>query len=143
MKKKKQAWPDTLGYYSELINKFKIKRADMALFLFFILVSLFSTANMHFIIGFSEGTGSVVVQNNGKRSVLALDSDKLINLGGDKDVCELKISDGQAWITKSNCPKNICVKTGAIEKPGQSIICLHHGIVIEIKGESDVDTSIR
>ncbi|MDE7422441.1 MAG: NusG domain II-containing protein [Lachnospiraceae bacterium] len=48
----------------------------------------------------------------------------------------LRISDGKVWLTEADCPDKICVNTGKIQYLGQSIICLPHKVVVEIKEES-------
>lgn len=41
-------------------------------------------------------------------------------------------------IISADCNDSLCVKQGSIQKVGQNIICLPHGLIIEIKGdESD------
>ena len=49
----------------------------------------------------------------------------------------LVIEDGSARLTGANCPDHLCVNQGAIRYAGDSIICLPHGVVIEITGEGD------
>lgn len=46
---------------------------------------------------------------------------------------KIKVSDGSIGITDADCKDKICVKTGFISKPGQSIICLPHKLMIEVK----------
>ncbi len=50
----------------------------------------------------------------------------------DLGVNTLIIEDKTARIEDANCPDQICVKTFAISKPGESIVCLPHKLVIEI-----------
>lgn len=45
----------------------------------------------------------------------------------------------QIWVEESTCPDKICVKTGKINKPGQSIVCLPTKTVIHIEGVEDMD----
>lgn len=45
----------------------------------------------------------------------------------------LRISGGKVWLLDADCPDKICVNTGKIQFPGQSIICLPHRVVVEIK----------
>ena len=45
-------------------------------------------------------------------------------------------------ITEADCHDDLCVKQGAISKVGQSIICLPHELIIEIKGEESSDSDI-
>lgn len=49
----------------------------------------------------------------------------------------LSIKDGLVQITQADCHDDLCVKQGIISKVGQSIICLPHELVIEIKGDND------
>lgn len=46
-------------------------------------------------------------------------------------------------ISKANCNDQVCVRTGAIDKQGDTVVCLPHKLVIEVKasdgssGDSD------
>lgn len=39
-------------------------------------------------------------------------------------------------ITKANCTDQVCVRRGWITKPGQTIVCLPHKILVEIKSST-------
>lgn len=45
----------------------------------------------------------------------------------------LRIEGGSVWLEEADCPDGICVNTGKIKYAGQSIICLPHKVVVEIK----------
>lgn len=48
------------------------------------------------------------------------------------------ISDNTIQISDADCNDRLCIKQGNISKVGESIICLPHELIIEIKGdESD------
>jgi hypothetical protein len=52
----------------------------------------------------------------------------------------LEISDGRVRMIDSACPDKLCVKTGWISSPGESIVCLPNRVVIEIRsGEGGPD----
>lgn len=53
----------------------------------------------------------------------------------DGGVNELRIADGAVWLESANCPDRLCVKQGKIRYAGDSIICLPHGVVVELTGE--------
>ena len=55
-------------------------------------------------------------------------------IGGTNTLC---IADGSVWLTEADCPDKICVQTGKIRYAGQSIICLPHKAVVEIKEAED------
>lgn len=44
-------------------------------------------------------------------------------------------------IIDANCHDSLCVKQGEISKVGQSIVCLPHKIIIEIKGDEKDSSS--
>jgi len=47
----------------------------------------------------------------------------------------------QVAITKANCTDQVCVRRGWIRKPGQTIVCLPHKLLIEIKSSSGQTSS--
>ena len=43
----------------------------------------------------------------------------------------------------ADCPDKVCVKTGKIKSPGQTVVCLPHRVVIEITGDNaDIDAAV-
>lgn len=53
----------------------------------------------------------------------------------------VELRDEEIRIKSADCPDQICVLTGYISKPGQTIVCLHHRLVIEVvsDGEGKID----
>ena len=49
----------------------------------------------------------------------------------------LVIKDGKASVKNANCPDGICVGHRAISYVGETIVCLPHKVVIEVKNEVD------
>lgn len=49
----------------------------------------------------------------------------------------IAVSDGALRISSATCPDQVCVRTGFIEHAGETIVCLPHRLVIEIKAESE------
>jgi Uncharacterized protein conserved in bacteria len=48
------------------------------------------------------------------------------------DYNTIEVNKDRIRIKKANCPDQICVRTGYISEPGQTIVCLPHRVVIEI-----------
>ena len=44
----------------------------------------------------------------------------------------LKIEDHKIRMISATCPDHLCIKQGAINKKGQSIICLPHKLIVEV-----------
>lgn len=51
----------------------------------------------------------------------------------------IKIKDNKIGIIEADCPDKVCMNPEYIEKPGQSLVCLPHRVMIEIKGKIDDD----
>lgn len=51
----------------------------------------------------------------------------------------LMIRDGSAEISDANCPDKICVRSRAIARDGESIICLPHRLVLSVHSERERD----
>lgn len=47
------------------------------------------------------------------------------------------INNNSVYIMNADCPDNLCVHQGAINKLGQSIICLPHKLIVEIVSDYD------
>lgn len=45
------------------------------------------------------------------------------------------IKDGKVTVTESTCVNQVCVKHGAIDQAGESIICLPNKLIVKIEGK--------
>lgn len=62
---------------------------------------------------------------------LKLDKDQEVVLSNGAMVVEVK--DGRVRVKDSDCPRRICLHTGWIQHPGETIVCVPNKIVIEIE----------
>lgn len=67
--------------------------------------------------------------------------EKEIKIKSDDKLNTLKISNNTIHMLEANCNDSLCIKQGTISKVNQSIICLPHKLIIEIKGDT-VDDQI-
>ena len=51
----------------------------------------------------------------------------------------LVVKDGKADMEEADCPDRLCVKQKPISKNGETIVCLPHRLVVEIKGGSETE----
>lgn len=49
----------------------------------------------------------------------------------------LVIKDNQAYVSTSTCKDKVCVNHGRISSVGETIICLPHKLVIEVRGAGE------
>ena len=40
------------------------------------------------------------------------------------------------YMEEADCPDQVCLRDGTISKVGQSLVCLPHKLIVEIKGEN-------
>ena len=97
---------------------------------------------------------NILAENNSKNAVIKIDGEiyatialdssnerketRLTNLPGDISMRIVTEKD-QIWVEESTCPDKVCLATGKIHKPGQSIVCLPSKTVIYVEGAEVMD----
>lgn len=85
--------------------------------------------------------------NNKLYKEYLIDANEKITIknGNEKNV--VYIHDNGVEMLEADCPDGVCVDTGFINKPGQSIVCLPHKINIKIvtddKSKKELDVSTQ
>ncbi len=64
----------------------------------------------------------------------AMEQDQIIKIN-DTNVCTIK--GGTAYMSKADCPDQICVKTKAIESTDRTIVCLPNKVILEVIADDD------
>jgi hypothetical protein len=101
-----------------------------------VLILLFSTgAILHTRRGLSrqspEGLEAVLYHEGTLFERLRLDNDREISVLNGRMSIEIK--QGRIRVSKSDCPRQICVNMGWIKTPGQVIACVPNKFLVEIK----------
>lgn len=95
-----------------------------SIFLFFIVFRLFFT---------DKSPKTIVIEvNNSLYKACSIEKNGLLEIDGKSGKTIVEIQGKKVRIKKSSCPNQICVKTGWISKPGDTIICLPNKIIIKI-----------
>lgn len=91
-----------------------------------------------------QGAWAVVTMEGEEIGRYHLSEDLTLTLG-DGDYNVLEIRSGAAAIVEANCGDHTCVRTGSISREGETIVCLPHELVVEIRGgeESRFDAGAR
>lgn len=63
----------------------------------------------------------------------SLQKNQTIELEGEGGRNTLVIEGGKAWMSEADCPDGLCLGMGKISSAGQSIVCLPHKLVVEVK----------
>lgn len=80
-----------------------------------------------------SGTWAVVTVDGEETARYSLAEDRTVKIGGE-EYNVLEISGGAAAVVEANCGDHTCVRTGAISRAGETIVCLPHRLVIRIEG---------
>ena len=62
--------------------------------------------------------------------------EEVIELNSDENIYYILKKIG---IIEADCPDKVCMNPEYIENPGQSLVCLPHKVMIEIKGKAEDD----
>ena len=73
---------------------------------------------------------SVEVVCDGSRTVLSLSENSELSVNG----VVVAVSGGKCRVSQSNCKNQTCVKSRAISKVGESIVCAQNGVVVTVIG---------
>lgn len=95
--------------------------------------------------GGSDGLLVVTQTKDGFRRVDDLSKDVEFTVtakDGEEGTNTVRIADGEAEVERADCSNQICVEHAPISRPGEEIVCLPHGLVVEVVEHEDDATSL-
>ena len=108
---------------------YQISKYDYVLGVVILLLSLGSIVRT-MPVGHGEAGIVRIYRDNEMIQETTVSEDKIIHTGN----LDIEISEGGVRVLKSDCPHQICVQTGRITRPTQTIVCVPNHILIEIEG---------
>lgn len=129
-----------------LDNKVRLKR-DIILVLSMVIIAAAAFLIINFAVK-KDGSYAVIKVDGKVIKTLDLNSgETTIEVNGYQGgVNKVVINDGKVSMTDADCPDELCVKTGKISRVGETIVCLPHRVVVEIKGsqyDDSIDSVVR
>lgn len=85
-----------------------------------------------------QGAYAVVRQDGEEIGRYPLDQDRTVTIG-EEQYNILQIEGGAASVMEANCGDHTCVRTGAVSREGEVIVCLPHKLIVEITGGGTAD----
>lgn len=126
-------------------DKIRLKR-DIILVLVMLVAAMMALLIINYGVK-KKGTYAVVKVDGQELYKLELDKDTTIDVAGYQGgLNRIEVKAGKVSMTEADCPDELCVKTGKISRTGETIVCLPHRVVIEIKstqGENTIDSVVR
>lgn len=123
---------------------FKMKKLDVLLLVFIVAISFVPVGAFAFLDGKGSDLKYLSIQINGKET-------QKIKLTGNTKIYEIPIEQEHGEINivevnnetvkmrEANCPDQLCVYYKPISKDGETIICLPHKLVLQIKGGNSIE----
>lgn len=105
---------------------FSLKRGDFLLTAVLIFTSLGSLVPVQRMT--HPGDRAVLYQNGQPLQTFSLQQNQVVAF----DHFTIEVSNGAIGIIESDCPQKICVHTGKISNPAQTIVCVPNRVIIEV-----------
>lgn len=111
-----------------------MKKKDIILIAVVLLIALISLAAIKMTQ--KDGKEVVVTVNGEEVYKTSIHKDQIYEIPEKNGTNIMQIKDGKVTMKKADCKDQICADHKAIEKSGETIVCLPHKVVIEIKSEN-------
>ncbi len=101
-----------------------------------LIIGLFVVLSITFIFVFaSSGEGNKAIISVDEKIIgeYSLNTDLTKNIKTDYGYNTVVISKGECFVLDADCRDGVCRKRGKISNVGESIVCLPHKLIVEIK----------
>ena len=86
------------------------------------------------------GDKALVYQDGALLYTLDLRQDRMLTVTGPAGENTITVADGEVFVSHADCPDQVCVQHGPLQKNGGPIICLPNRLTIEwAENESQID----
>lgn len=116
---------------TKLTNKILIPVLALIILLFLVCLFLFKPSNGGYadsVVHIKQGNKTVE-----KISIKHMEGEWYEHAIGTNTI---RITQDGVYMKDASCPDKLCVHSGVINKPGQSIVCLPNKIMVEIEGSN-------
>ena len=77
---------------------------------------------------------TAVIHCDGGETAVSLENDTEGTVESGGYTMKYRVSDGSICVCECDCPDKVCVRTGKISKPGETVVCMPAHIVITLTG---------
>ena len=118
----------------EIISKY-LRKTDIVLILFLAFIPcLMMAVNL---ISYDESSAGLEISVDGEiLGTYSLEEDRTIEIG-DGNTC--RIEGGRVFMSRADCPDQICVHSASIDARGGSIVCLPNKVILKIVNADSQD----
>ena len=114
-----------------------INKKDIFIILFILIIGIFS----YYLISIksrTKGNRALIKWDNEIIFDVDLSKDNIYEMPYNKNI-KIKVENNNIWFLNSECPDQICVKTGKLHLVGERAVCLPNKTLVEIIGDTEID----
>ena len=119
-----------------------LKRLKLGDFLIIIILLIISFTPFYMVHNSSKESNRVigiVKVNNRQVKKLSLDQDQEWQYQKDGKINIVQVKNHKIRVIDANCKDQVCVKEGWKSKSGDTIVCLPHKFLVELKSKNQID----
>jgi hypothetical protein len=119
-----------------------MKKADMILIAAVLLLAVPAALVWILPLGGGAGQTAVVVWGNGTPARIPLSGPDGDYAYGEHEQIVIRVEDGRARFAASDCPDQLCVRSGWLSAPGRVAACLPNRCVLRIEGKDGAEPNV-
>ena len=113
-----------------------MKKKDFILIVV-VLIVIGSTFGINYFVNNKSAENIEIYVDNELYKTYSIDDEEEIKIENEKGYNLVKIHDHGVEIIEASCPDKVCVHSGFITKPSESIVCLPNKVHIKITSDDD------
>ena len=113
-----------------------MKKKDFIL-IFVVLIVIVSTFGINYFVNTKSGENIEIYVDNKLYKTYSIDDEEKLKIESEEGYNIVKIHDHGVEIIEASCPDKVCVNSGFITKPSESIVCLPNKVHIKITTHND------
>lgn len=113
-----------------------MKKKDFIL-IFVVLLVIVSAFGINYFVNTKGGKNIEIYVDNKLYKTYSIDDDEEMKIETEDGYNIVKIHDHGVEIVEASCPDKVCVHSGFITKPSESIVCLPNKVHIKITTENN------
>jgi hypothetical protein len=115
----------------------KITIQDVSLI---IAVAVLGVFLMLYTVG--ENGGYFTLSLDGDETTYSLSENKELTVSSAGYNYTITVQDGAVSVSEADCPDKVCVKTGAISRTGQTVVCIPGRLILTVGGDALSDDAL-
>lgn len=105
------------------------------------ILLIFSVLLFGVILSFPKSMGEgecVILSRDGTEESCSLKNDGEYSIVSGGYHYVLRVENGTAAVTESDCPDKVCVRSGRISHSGESVVCIPGRLVLTVSGSDEI-----